>query len=142
MSETLYYLDDFTDEVMPCAPTLEAWAEWLSRPDEEYGRADPVADGSVFAGSTLVVLGEVCAQLVDGAWQAQGPIPEGTDQFFLRHFGGSPGWNAEFAGETIEDALDCYDDEGPTFLACVRSGENFHVRFEAAGPRCVIVRPS
>lgn len=36
MSELLYYVDDFTDEVLPCAPTLEAWARWLHEGDEDW----------------------------------------------------------------------------------------------------------
>lgn len=35
---THVYLLEFADEQLPCEATLEAWAKWLSAPDEAWGR--------------------------------------------------------------------------------------------------------
>lgn len=129
-SATYYYVDQYTDEVMPCAPTLEAWAEWLSKPDEDWNH-DPAIHGETFAISTLVVLGDIKVDFVDGAWMALTPVPEGTDEFFLRYEEDGDGWDAEHSANTIEDAMDCMDsDDGPVWMACVKSGGEFTGRFE------------
>ncbi|MFB2530683.1 hypothetical protein ACEYYA_00780 [Paracoccus sp. p3-h83] len=44
------YLADYTDEEMPCAPTLAAWQDWLAQPDADWGRTTPPADGQMFDG--------------------------------------------------------------------------------------------
>jgi len=139
MPETLIYLERFTDEVMPCRPTLEEWAAWLAEPDPAWGRDAPAKDGEEFDAYSLLVLGDVRIDLVDGEWQAVEPVPEGTDSYFLRHHEGSGGWNAEFSANTIQDTMDCFDEPGPQWLACVRDGDGLKVRFEAAGPRCVVI---
>mgnify|MGYP001604638441 CR=1 FL=1 len=38
VSGTRYYIEDYCDEVVPCDCTLEAWAEWLSKPEEGWRR--------------------------------------------------------------------------------------------------------
>lgn len=142
MAEQLIYLDDFSDEVMPCAPTLEAWAAWLAAPDPAWMRDVAAEDGATFRASTCDVLGDVRADLVEGEWRLASPPPEGTDEFFLRWHEGSTGWDADFSGNTVQDALDCYEtDAGPVWLACVGNGPDVVVRYEAEGPRCVIVGP-
>lgn len=139
MSERLIYLDRFTDEVMPCLPHLDAWAAWLSKPDPVWSRPEAAEDGATFEAYELIVLGDVRADMVDGKWELTPPAPEGTDTYFMRHSEGSSGWDAEHAGNAVEDALDCLDEgDGPVWLACVKTGENLTVRFHADGPRCSV----
>ena len=141
MIDTLYYLDDFTDETMPCLPTLEAWAEWLAKPDPIWGRAEAAQDGQRFAASTMTVLCDCRADYVDGRWKWAEQPPSETDHFFLRHYEGSTGWDAGFSGDDLENAADgladCSGDD-PVWFACVKYGEDIRVRFEAEGPICVI----
>jgi hypothetical protein len=127
----LYYLVDYTDEVIPCAPKLEAWAKWLSEPDENFEGHEP-ADGAVFAYFTLDVLGDVRVDLIDGTWRPASPVPEGTDTYFLRWHEGASGWDAEHGGDTIADALDGLEDEASCWLACIKSSGDGHVRWNAA----------
>lgn len=55
----LYYLADFTDEVMPCAPTLEAWQEWLSNPDGSFNLNEPPAIGTIYEGWLMKLTGHL-----------------------------------------------------------------------------------
>ncbi len=136
MTQINYYLDDYTDEVIPCAPTLEAWAEWLSKPDPKWYRGLPDEDGATFKVSTLEILGDIRVEHNGQAWVAVAPIPEGTEVFFLRHFEGSQGWDAEYSADTLENATDCIDaDEGPLFFACAKDGPNYIATYHANPPR-------
>jgi hypothetical protein len=127
---TLFYLDEFADEVMPCAPTLEAWAEWLSKPDPCWGRKEPAKVGEVFAGSTIWVLGDIRAERIDGVWQAVEPVPTGTTSYFLRHGEGSSGWDVEHAGDSIAEAAEGLDDgDSPAWFACTTDGPEFRVSY-------------
>lgn len=138
MSDVIYYLDDYADETLPCEPRLQAWARWLASDDQEW-RHDIPAVGEIFEASRLFVLGDIRA-IRDplGAWSTTDQIPEGTSAFFLRHYEGSQGWDAEHSGETIEDALQNVDpdndldpdEEDELFLACVKDGGSRKVRYE------------
>lgn len=135
MTETLYYIDRYSDEVVPCDCRLQSWAEWLSKPDEQWERPEAAADGETFSASSLTVLGDVRVEWIDGAWRAAGPIPEGTDSYHLRPYEGSKGWNADFAGPTIDDATDCIEpDEGPLWFACTRTDPDVVLIYRADGP--------
>jgi len=138
--DLLIYLDRWTDEVIPCFPKLEHWARWLAAPDPEWGRDAPAEDGETFSASVTRLLGDVRADFIDGEWRLASPAPEGTVQFYMRHCEGGSGWDVEFSGDTVADALDCEDtDDGPRWLACVKYEPDVVVRFEAAWPRCVII---
>lgn len=135
-AQTLYYIVEFTDEIVPCDCSLDGWAKWLSAPDEEWNRDAPAEDGEVFKASTIKVLGDVRAEFINGAWSAVDPIPEGTEMYWLRHYQGGTGWNAEFAAGTITDATDCLDDdEGPLWFACTKDGPDVLLTYRADGPR-------
>ncbi|WP_029418084.1 hypothetical protein [Brevundimonas bacteroides] len=141
MATTYFYVDDWTDEVLPCAPTLEGWAQWLAADVRgEWNREGPIASGSEFSCSRLTDLGQIEAEKVDGVWTARGPVPEGTDSYFLRW--GDSGWDADHAGDTIADALqECDDDDGQASLACVRHDPSVRVRLEIsdAGPQLIVL---
>lgn len=135
-AQTLYYIDEFADEVVPCDCTLGGWAEWLSAPDEDWNRDAAAEDGETFKASTIEVLGDVRVEFTKGVWTAVEPIPEGTEMFWLRHHQGGTGWNADFAAETITDATDCLDeDDGPVWFACTKDGSNVLLTYRADGPR-------
>ena len=126
MTQTLYYLDDYTDEVIPCAPTLEAWAEWLSKPAEDWaGRVEATEDGATFKVSTLELLGDIRVEYDGQDWAAVTPIPEGANGFYLRHFEGSAGWDAEHSSDELAHVTEnISSDEGPLFFACTKNGPN------------------
>lgn len=136
MTQINYYLEDYTDEVIPCAPTLEGWAEWLSKPAPDWSRAQAAQDGATFRVFTLEVLGDIRVEHDGKAWVAAEPVPEGTNGFYRRYFEGSPGWDAEFAANDLLNATDCIDaDEGPLFYACTKDGPTYIATFRADGPR-------
>jgi hypothetical protein len=145
-----YYVSAYTDEVIPCPPTLDAWAAWLSSPPcpncEAFGREGPARDGDIFEGFTLIVLGEVRAEHLGGQWRAVDPIPEGTEVYFQREVAGETGWSAE-AAETSSDVLDLAAGDadphgGPLIFACVKEGPPFvaTLRIDDDGPRLDLER--
>jgi len=135
MEETLYYITDYSDEIVPCDCRLQSWADWLSRPDENWDRPAPAVDGETFRASSLTILGDVQVEWIDGAWTAVDPIPAGTDAFFRRHARGAKGWDPDFAGQTLLDATDCIEpDEGPLWFACTRDNPDVILTYRAAGP--------
>lgn len=135
MEETLYYITEYSDEIVPCDCRLQSWADWLSRPDENWGREAPAVDGETFKASSLSILGDVRVDWVNGAWSVAEPIPVGTDYFFRRHSRGSRGWDPDFAGSTLQDATDCIDPEdGPLWFACTRDNPDVILTYRTAGP--------
>lgn len=142
MAKTFFYIDDWTDEVLPCIPTLEAWAAWLADDiSDEWGREGSIADGAEFNVSRLTDLGTIAVKKdADGKWWPGMDVPEGTSLFFAREHLADGGWDADFSGSTIDDALTDYDaDETEAYLACVREEAHIRVRFEVAGPRLVVI---
>ena len=100
---TLWYIEQYTDETMPCAPTLEAWAQWLAAPDKDWGRDTPASEGDTFKAYTFLRHDDVVAQLTpDGLVLTPEPHP-GADFFAVAFAGG--GWDAEASGDTPIDAL-------------------------------------
>jgi hypothetical protein len=133
MSERLYYLEQYSDETMPCAPELGAWAKWLAEADDGWPHDIP-ADGATFKCFSIDVLGDVRAEHIDGEWRADEP-PSGTTFFYLR-YGERLGWDAENSGPDIETALLEIDaDESPCFLACTRDGPHLIAVYRADPPR-------
>ena len=149
MTSTFFYLQNYTDEVMPCRPSLDAWATWLAKPDPTWGRPTAAEDGAEFCAMTLDLLGEVTASMAEegqradtlAGWRISGAIPDATSEFYLYAFAGADGWDANFAGPTVDDALDDVDDPGPHRLACVKTGASMRVRFDAAGPSLLVIGP-
>jgi hypothetical protein len=137
MSDRYYYLDQFADEVMPCAANLDAWAKWLSEPDLDWDHGVP-ADGATFKCSTMDILGDVVAEHDGEAWRWPA-APAGTDCVYAR-YGERAGWNAENAGPDVETALtEVEPDEAPVWLACTRQGPSLIVVYRADPPRLEIV---
>lgn len=77
-----YMLADYVDEVCPVNhPSLDAWADWLSKPDHEWSREDPASDGQTFRVSRTEVAGLVRAKyLGEGKW-THDDAPEGCTWF-------------------------------------------------------------
>ena len=128
----LYYIDELTDEVMPCEPTLEAWAAYLADPAAEGDEIDPAKPGDTFNISTIEVLGDVRVELADGRVEAVEPIPDGTTYFYLRWHEGGDGWDVENSGDDVETTCCELDpEEYPVvWLACTKGGPNYLATFE------------
>ncbi|HEX5213294.1 MAG TPA: hypothetical protein VFW22_16335 [Pseudolabrys sp.] len=92
-----YYIDKFNDEVLPCEPTLEGWAEWLSNgagADPEENDANPaIADGERFTASCMRWGEDVMAVLEGGQWRLFNTA-KGAD-FIAARFGKGLGWSPE-----------------------------------------------
>lgn len=104
--DVLYYIDDFSDEVMPCAPYLDAWAEWLSKPAEGWGRDDIVADGAAFNTSVMRIEADIVAtRLADGGWSFSREPHAGA--FLAIRYDQHMSWDADdiIWGEDMGEAL-------------------------------------
>jgi hypothetical protein len=104
--DTLYYIEDFSDEVMPCAPALDAWATWLAAPADEWGRHDPIADGTTFATSVMRMEADIIATRQDDGSFSFSRSAAGADFVAIR-FAQHMGWDAESIlwGEDMDEAL-------------------------------------
>lgn len=150
--DTYYYVDEHTDEVLPCSARLAAWAEWLSKPDEDWPHDIP-KDGETFGVSTLLVLGNV-----EVSWSEDGivvpELPEGTDQVFVRYDDETSGWDAEastaFALNASEEVkrkdvrglVDGFWLQGPgdtAWIACVADGPRLLATYRAGPPPSLAV---
>lgn len=95
LPETSYYLDPWNDEVIPCDTTLEGWAEWLSRPAEEWNRPEPARDGETFTASAVAWGDDIVAtRRQGGEWTFSAPLPAGASILAVR-FGEGLGWNCD-----------------------------------------------
>ena len=137
-----YYVADYMDEVMPCAPTLAAWAKWLSEPDESWPH-ELATDGQLFTVTTIDVLAVLDARRAEGVWTFDGEPPAGATGFVCRS--GRSGWDAETWSETplghLNDSGDWYSDGDEEEVVCTCDGPELVCRFEAAGPHLVIEGP-
>jgi hypothetical protein len=93
MAELSYYIDDLTDEVMPCEPTLEGWAAFLAAPDEEWN-LEPAIDGATFKTSVMRFDDDVIATRTASEDWALSSEPDGVALIAVR-FGQGLGWSAE-----------------------------------------------
>lgn len=152
---TYYYLDDWTDEVMPCQPTLESWADWLSKPDQEWQREAAETPGSLLNGSTLIVVADLPFCIEEGVVSLP-TIPTDGEEVFLRHGGPDTGWDADahtYRGAEDDSSDDGFrrdvlkmlrenvcDGDGDGYLAVVRKGPDFVARFDVTsdGPKLTI----
>lgn len=75
---TYYFLADYSDEIMPCAPTPEAWAQWLSAGDPNWDDGvQPAKPGATFKANSLTLVGHVRPlRGEDGVWRLPDGAPE------------------------------------------------------------------
>lgn len=101
-----YYLTEFTDEVMPCVPSLEGWARYLAgngQPEhalaEDYEENDrdtrfPHKGGETYqAFATLWQEDIVATRQADSAWQFSRPL--GSECFAAVRYHQGLGWSAD-----------------------------------------------
>lgn len=109
--ELLYYIDDYTDEWMPCAPTLGAWAAWLAKSaadaEKDWSGRGDIAHGAVFKTTVMRRVENITATKgADGwTWSRE---PEADATFFAWSTG--RGWDAETATDTLKGFLECQDE--------------------------------
>lgn len=141
MSEIRYfYVDAYTDETIPCPPALENWAAWLASEDPSWPHEIP-ADGQIFDVSTIDVVGTLTAIVEGGAWRWSPEPPARTELFVQGHTGS---WDSETMADTLADCLGDIGEwghrEGDAIdVVCLVNGPDLKCRFEAAGPRLLIV---
>jgi len=144
MAELCYYIDDYTDEVMPCHPSLEAWAEWLSKPDPEWHRYLAADDGQEFQASVLRFDEDIIATREGDEWTFSRE-PDGVALLAPR-FGAGLGYDAEtICGDfdELRALLDDNDaDENSELIAVAFDEPSVIVRYtlESGIPTLTVVR--
>lgn len=156
--DTYIYLSDWSDEVMPCKPTLQGWADWLAAPDADWGRPEAAKDGDSFGAHTLLVLANAPYRVTDAGVELP-ELPAEATEAFVRFDGPESGWNVDdstYRGANHPDTPEGFRHdvigliaglhmppygEGDTgYVALVTSGPGLRIRFNltADGPRCTI----
>lgn len=138
---TLYYLDAYSDEVMPCGPTLDEWAAWLDKPDSDWRRPEAASDGDTFPAYVEDVT-TFQAVWRGGKWEHPEP-PEGAAGFFP-HWGPGLGWDVDGYRDTLAECLadgwtEMEEGEVAEISATKPNGQARVVvtfRRTADGPRC------
>lgn len=143
--DTYYYVDDYVDEVLPCDARLDAWAEWLSKPDEDWPH-DIARDGEVFAVTTMLVIANLTVRRINGEIDLP-DIPDGGEFAYLRHGDASTGWDADLcaawtkgnASEARAEVLNLISgwltsDEEDLCLAITADGPRYMATFRAGPP--------
>ena len=106
-----YYIDQYSDEVVPCDCSLDGWAKWLSEPALEWGREKAATDGDTFKASVLRWGDDVIATAqADGSWHLSGE-PENAALVAVR-FGPGAGWDVESIAGDFRDLHDILVDFG------------------------------
>jgi hypothetical protein len=152
MGEILYYLEDFSDEVMPCAPRLDAWAAWLDKPSAvvraDGWTRDDIADGAMFRAYTMEVLEDINATRGDDGWTFDRD-PDPSADFFALRYDGVGGWDIETATSSLSDfceqaTQDEYTEVGETIpIAVGRASQSVLIKFARGpeGPVCTVEGP-
>ena len=91
MDKRSIYLDDYTDDIQPCDPTLEGYAAFLaSGGNDDWPNVDIPEDGTIFAGSALQWKPDIIATRKDGKWSLSREPSD--DEFVAVRFGPGLGW--------------------------------------------------
>lgn len=141
MSEVCYYLDDFTDEVVPCDCTLQGWADWLSKPDVQWHRDAAAEDRATFRASVMTFAEDIIATHDGDGWTFDREEPEAV--FFAIRFGQGLGWDADCIADDLEgikEILDlaCSGCDAIEHIAVGRNAPDVMIRYRADPPRCIV----
>lgn len=124
-SERRYYVDQYSDEIVPCDCTLDGWAEWLAKDVRgEWGRTGPIPSGTELSASVLLFLGDVeVTRLTEKSFSFEPGLPENFE-FAAMRFGKGLGWDAEsiLNPDELHDGLLGYGSEYCVLLEVGESG--------------------
>lgn len=130
MGKMHYYLDEYTDETIPCSPTLESWAAWLGAPDPEYARPQSAAIGTRYACSVAERFDATAEYFpVDdgGEWRIE---PDLEHDWAAVTFGPGTGWDADSIGGSAQDLLaEWPETDEPLDLALMRDHPSVLLEF-------------
>lgn len=138
---TFWYLVDFVDEVMPCEPTLDAWAQWLSKGDGAFGHDEPARDGQTFQASAVDFTWHRIRLDEQGKWRLPADLAPGYSMIAVCHNG--QGWFAEDIvadeAQLAELLTDWGQEETELTIAVGRDCPDRYVAtYHAAGPTLTI----
>jgi hypothetical protein len=146
-----FYLDRYTDEVVPCDCTLEGWAEWLAKGGDEGGGAwsfEPPEHGATYKASVLRFLDDVEVTRDDDKGLTFRPELPSKIDFAAVRFGPGMGWDCDsildpgdIAGGLIEEVCPLLEPGETANLAIAVDEPDVLLRFERSeggAPRLVV----
>ncbi len=143
MVERAYYVEKYTDEVLPCAATLEGWAQWLSKPDPQWPHPIP-EDGEVFDVDVIRFEDDLIATQHDGnEWTFSRELA-GTPSILAVRFGTGLGWEADSICDelaTLREFL-AENGEGEERIAVGYDEPPIKCVYRADPPRLIPIAPS
>lgn len=134
----LYYVERWSDEVMPCAPTLEAWANWLSAPASDWNRDAAAVDGDRFETAVMKMGEDVVATRGDEGWEFS-HSPEAD--FFAVRWGAGCNWDADSISGDLKSLTEILDDndDDKQFIAVGHNQPSVALVYRAGPPaRCEV----
>jgi len=145
--ERLYYLEDYSDECLPCDASLDAWAAWLAKPDPDWNRSEPAKDDAQFRASVTRFEQDIVATRGPDGWSFS-RNPAGID-FLAVRFGEDLGWAPPniIEGPDMEQALrDWFAENGKfcedrEFIAVGYDEPDVVVTYHAGPPPRLSVTP-
>ncbi len=93
MTDRSFYITDFSDEHIPCEPTLAGWADWLANPTEIDWPMKPPADGATFEATAILWQPDIIATRKDGVWSLSRDPDENA--FVAVRFGKGLVWSGD-----------------------------------------------
>lgn len=118
MTDRRYYLDEWLDEVVPCDCTLEAWAEWLSKPDADWDRDAAANDGDTFPASVIRFEDDAIATKGPDGWVFD---REPAYDLLAVRFGQGLGWSPDNICDDWDAVRELLseggDEDGPEYIA-------------------------
>ena len=131
MSQIYYYIEKFTDEVVPCECSLQGWAAWLAKGgdrDEDPDGAwsfEPPLPGTTYLGSAMRMLPYVEVRRDDdGEVHFEQPLPAKFDFVACTDAEGGD-WDAD----GILDPRDVEGGLAPEHGALIEPGESGYLAF-------------
>lgn len=136
-TRTVYWLFDYSDEIVPCDCSLEGWAEWLSKPDEEWNRPEAANDGDAFKATKGTITYHAASASADECgWTFDPPLPDSYDSLVVA-YGVGKGWDADDMVENLGDLIDSLKFHGDSVVAAIQDdGATWVVKYHANPPRC------
>lgn len=107
-----FYIDDYSDEVVPCDCTLAGWAQWLSKPDPQWQRDRAANNGETFKASVLRFAADVVATKQEDGSYAFSHEPGDDAALIAVRFGPGLGWDPDNIFSDFAQLRDAMNDEG------------------------------
>lgn len=135
-----YYIDKYADEIVPCTPSLEGWAEWLGAGGTQEWPVDVPQDGTLFKTWATLWEEDIVATRGEDGWSFSRDVPAG--KLLAVRFSQGLGWDPDSIVDdeaALRELLDEYgDDDGPEYIAVGTHEGPIMLKYHANPPRLTV----